>query len=105
MERVFDVDDEQRVSLNIIPKTENRDADALMLLLYGARVLAKQQDVNAGQLMAAARTSGLQLSRLDKTLATYGHFITEGGVRRGKRYGLNNQGVNHAKHVLRTTLR
>jgi len=100
LQRVFSTDDGGAVSLRILPRTERRDADALILLLYGYRILANSQDVNAGALMQAARQSGLQLTRIDQTISFYQNLITEGGLRRGKRYGLNNQGMSHAELVI-----
>ncbi len=71
------------------------------MLLYGYRALANQPDVNSGVLMQSARQSGLQLSRIDYPIAAHQQLITEGGLRRGKRYGINNQGVNHAEQLIR----
>ncbi len=102
IQRVFSFDaNTGAVSLRILPRTERRDADALILLLYGYRALANQPDVNSGDLMKAARQSGLQLSRIDYPIAAHQQLITEGGLRRGKRYGINNQGVNHAEQLIR----
>jgi hypothetical protein len=73
-------------------------------LLYGYRTLGNASDVNAGNLMQAARQSGLQLTRIDQTISFYQSLITEGGLRRGKRYGINNQGVNHAEQLIQGML-
>ena len=104
LERVFAVNESGQVSMRILPRTERRDADSLILLLYGYKTLGNQPEINSGVLAQAARQSGLQLNRLDYTIATYQQLITEGGLRRGKRYGLNNQGVNHAEQLIRGML-
>lgn len=100
LNRVFARDESGGVSLRILPRTERRESDALMLLLYGFRKLGNQEDVGSGALMAAVRQSGLQLERVDHAIFIYRSLITEGGYRRGKRYGLNNQGVNHAEQLI-----
>jgi hypothetical protein len=100
LKRVFAVDDNGGVSLRLLPRSDRRDADALVALLYGFRKLSDQSDIGSGTLMAAAKTSGLQLTRIDTVLAAYRHLVTEGGYRRGKRYGLNNQGIAHAEQVI-----
>jgi hypothetical protein len=104
LQRVFAVDEGGSVSLRILPRTERRDADALILLLYGFKTLGNSPDVNSGVLMQAVRQSGLQLTRIDQTISFYQNLITEGGLRRGKRYGLNNQGVNHAQQLIQGML-
>ncbi len=102
--RLFSVtEDKAAVSLRILPRTENRenrDADALLLLLYGFRALAEITEVLSGRLMNAATVSGLQLERIDRVILTHRQYITEGGARRGKTYGLNNQGINRAVELI-----
>jgi hypothetical protein len=105
LNRIFTYDEEKgAVSLRILPRTDQREADAIMILLYGFRQLTNKMDVSSSDLMKSARQSGLQFNRLDHTISTYKNLITEGGLRRGKRYGLNNQGVNHAVQIIRGIL-
>jgi hypothetical protein len=94
------VDRGGNVTLRSLPRTENRGADTLLLILYGYRALRNQVDVNTGTLTEAARTSGLQVDRIDRLIATYEHLIRRGGYKRGVRYALNNQGVAHAEGIL-----
>lgn len=102
LDRVFLRDEETGgVSLRILPRTDKNNADALIVLLYGYRVLSERHDVTSGDLLGSARLSGLTFGRLDHTIKTHQSLITEGGLRRGKKYGLNNQGVNHAEKTIR----
>lgn len=101
VERVFSVDkDKQFVSLKILPRTDNREADSLLLILYGFKELVGLTEVNAVRLSSAARQSGLQLERIDRTINAHRQYVTEGGAKRGKRYGLNNQGINKAIEII-----
>ncbi len=103
LRRVFTAsEDETVVSLKILPRGDTGEPDALLLLLYGFRFLGpKVTDVLAGTLMKAAATSGLRLARIDRVISVHGAFVTEGGAKRGKRYGLNNQGVNRAEEIIK----
>jgi hypothetical protein len=100
LSRLFEVDGNGLVSLRILPRTDNRDADALLLILYGFKTQADKADVNSGQLMVAAKQSGLQMDRIDRVIAVHKQYVTDGGFKRGKRYGLNNQGVNKAQDLI-----
>lgn len=104
LKRFFAEDDNGLVSLLILPKTDKKEADSLLLLLYGYQEVAEKSTVIAGELMRATRRSGIQLGRLDKTIAVHKSLITEGGTKRGKRYGLNNQGRLVATEILRGML-
>jgi hypothetical protein len=98
LERAFRVDGEQ-VSLRVLPPTNGtRDADALVVLLYGFLRLVNQQEVSASGLMAAARQSGIQRDRIDRTVPV--EFTNRGGHRKGVRYSLNNRGITRAEELL-----
>jgi hypothetical protein len=92
------------VSLRVLPSTQERAGDALLMLLYGFRTLKQQDDVSALILMDAAKQSGLQLERVDRTLARISQYVLRGGHHRGTRYGLTNPGVLRAETLLREML-
>lgn len=97
LERIFATDRTGLVSLRILPRTgENRDVDALLYLLYGFAVLKQQHDVISGQLLQAARQSGIQIDRVDQVLNRRADLVTKAGYKRGSRYGLNNRGTTYA---------
>jgi hypothetical protein len=102
MASVFKVDGDL-ISLQFLPKGENVKADALMLLLYAYATLKNQQMVLGTQLVRAANQSGLGLERVDRSLDGYEgqNLVLKGGVRKGTKYGLNNQGKKKAEELLK----
>lgn len=98
--RAFAVDSEGQVSLRILPRTNDRDADGLLILLYGFRKLSNQVDVLSGRLLRAALTSGLSAVRVDRTFMPHTELITKGGKRVGSRWGLNNRGIAKAEEII-----
>lgn len=92
------------ISLNYLPKTAQKDSDALLLLLYGYSVLKGQEQVLGTQLIKAVRQSGITLARVDRALARHDSLLLKGGARKGVKYGLNNQGVKQAKEMLSALL-
>lgn len=99
LRRVYTVEDEN-VSLRLLPRTECRDADAILLLLYGYRQQG-ETDVLSVRIKDSARQSGLNFQRIDKALLPNQEYVTEGGAKKGKRYGLNNRGINRAEEIIR----
>jgi hypothetical protein len=92
------------VSLNYLPKSAQKDSDALLLLLYGYAVLKGQDQVLGTQLIKAVRQSGITLARVDRALARHDSLLLKGGARKGVKYGLNNQGMKAAKEMLTALL-
>jgi hypothetical protein len=92
------------VSLKYLPKGDNRDADALLLLLYAYSKLRKEDSVLGTQLLRAAKVSGLSLERVDRTMAKHESYILKGGARKGMKYSLNNQGKAKAQELLKQML-
>jgi hypothetical protein len=98
---VYSTDNNGVVSLRVLPNTENRNADALLLLIYGFLVVGHLEAVPAGQLVDGVRQSGLPVDRVGRTIEqTLRDYVRSGGVRRGKRYSLNNQGRAKANELL-----
>ena len=104
LDRVFKVDQEGQVSLRILPQTNNRDSDGLLVLLYGFSRLADQPDVLAGRLLKAAKISGLSVDQIDRTIAPHLDAVTKGGARVGSRYRLKNNGVTRAEGIIAAML-
>jgi hypothetical protein len=101
VQMVFSVRGES-VSLNALPRGENADADALIMLLWGFAQLRNTTAVTAGVLMAAARTSGLQLDRIDRVLSSQQMYVLRAGAKRGTRYSLTNPGRQYAANLIAT---
>lgn len=101
LNRVFRTD--EPLSLLAKPMTDNVDADGLIILIYGMRVLKGEQTVTGLALMKSAKQSGLKLKadRVDRTLASYvGELVNSAGKKRGLRYSLNNRGIAHAESLI-----
>jgi hypothetical protein len=89
------------VTLLALPKGDEADADALVLLLYGYSVLkADDYPVTGVRLMQAAQRSGVQLDRIDRPIASREQYVLTTGFRRGRRYSLNNRGEQFAAQLL-----
>jgi hypothetical protein len=100
-DRFYVMEGEEHVSLNILPPSENPNADAIVLLLYGYLNLRKVDAVPATSLLAMAKKSGLRIDRIDRNLPDeYNRYVSKGGTRKGARYGLNNQGRLYAQKLL-----
>jgi hypothetical protein len=97
--RVFAQDKAGTLSLLALPKGENRDPDTVLMLLFGYHQKG-QETVTVGVLKKAAQKSGVQLDRVDRVLAPYSSYVTKSGLRKGSRYGLNNQGLIKAQALV-----
>lgn len=98
--RVFEHDGNGCVSLKALPQTDDKNADALLLLLYGFRELSKKDPVLGGDLLGAAKKSGLLIDRVDRPLDGCPGMFTKAGQRRGAKYGLTNPGAARAQRIL-----
>jgi hypothetical protein len=98
--RIFEAaPDSTLVTLKILPKGENRDADAMLLLLYGYRMFRQEHTVLGTQLMKAAEQSGLPGFRPSWVAPVHEVYLIRGGQKKGSTYGLNNQGLIKAKEI------
>jgi hypothetical protein len=98
--RVF-VERDGVISLQALPKTENPEGDALVLLLYGYQELkSSEYPVTGVRMMQAAKLSGVKVDRIDRTFDGQTQYVLTAGQRRGKRYQLNNLGIVRAKEII-----
>jgi hypothetical protein len=100
--RAFKQDNDQ-LSLLVMPNTSVPNADSIILLIYGYQTLLKRDAVTSTELMEAAKWSGMRIDRIDRNL-TNGHaaYVVKGGSRKGSRYSLNNRGLAYAQELLET---
>lgn len=104
LQRVFNVRNDV-VSLRLLPPAgDTRVTDALLLVLYGHRVLRGEQQVRATLLLEGMRISGLAMDRLDRVADRVEQYLIRGGTRKGSRYTLNNPGVIRSEELLRPLL-
>jgi len=93
------------LSLAALPNGEGREADAMLALLYGYAKLQNEQSVTGTMLRKSALVSGVNIERADRVMnGLIPDFVMAGGVKKAKRYQLNNQGLARAESVIRTLL-
>lgn len=102
LNRVFRID--EPFSLLAKPKSDNVDADGLIVLMYGMDVIKGEKFVTGSTLMKSAKQSGLKLKadRVDRTIDEYiGKYVNAAGMKRGLRYSLNNDGIKYAARLIK----
>ena len=97
--RIFDLHEDGAVVLKLLPEGHDKEADALLLLLYGYHVLKSEECVMATHLFRAAEKSGISLRRPVNLCARNGRFVIRNGQRKGSNYALNSQGLAMAKEI------
>lgn len=87
------------VSLTVPPEDVE---EAVLLIIYGQRVLRSNDSVTGGEVMeGVSATGGFAVSRVDRLLENIGrngHIIVI-GERRSKRYRLTNTGLTRAREI------
>jgi len=99
MMRLFEQREDGIVALRVLPQGTEREADTLLLLLYGYKRLRSEQNILATRLVRAANHSGLKLTYLNRVQAQLTQYVMRGGQRKGATYALNNQGVLKAEEI------
>lgn len=99
IDRVFRQDDP--LSLMDTPKTDNAEADALLVLVYGHTELRGKPDVTGAALVKSASKTGLNIDRISRTVDARREFIRSSGVKKGTRYSLNNRGIAEAERLIK----
>jgi hypothetical protein len=96
---IFELRQDGVVALKVLPKGNDREGDALLLILLGYRRLKNEEAVLATHLLKAAQISGIDVYRPANALVVHDNFIIRGGQRKGSTYRLNNQGVRKAEEI------
>ena len=105
--RIFLLDDKKGlVTLRILPRGDDRDRDAVLLILLGFRRLKDQDEVLVTQLKPALKQSGCNVDRVDSVVAKYLRegLINKGGMAKGGRYSLTNSGAEKAAALVHSLL-
>jgi len=103
LDRVFRQGDV--LSLAALPTGEAREADTMLALLYGYLKLADEQTVTGTSLRRSALQSGVNIDRADRVLnGLIPEFVLAGGVRKARRYQLNNRGIARAEAIIKALL-
>jgi len=103
LNRIFEVR-KSVVALRLTPTGDTRHADALMLILYGHRVLRNEHQVGSTPLLEGMKITGLTVDRIDRIAEQLGQFVIRGGAKRGTRYALNNPGMLRSEELFRMLL-
>ncbi len=88
--------EERVVSLTVRARSED---DAILLILYGQRVLRNNEAITGFEVARGLEESGQPIARPDRILerlASEGNVIAT-GQKRGKKYRINNQGIRNAR--------
>lgn len=100
--KIFGAAADGTVSLLILPKGENKEIDAFLLLLYAYRRQGHDR-VLGTQILRSGAQSGISV-RAANVYPTVDRFVLRGGQRKGTTYQLNNQGVIQAQEIARKLL-
>jgi hypothetical protein len=106
LERIFRRGD--NLSLAALPSGDNAAQDAMIALLYGYLKLQSESTVTGTSLMKSAKISGVDLGkvgRVDRVMAALiPDYVLAAGVKKAKRYQLNNRGLAKAEAVINAIL-
>jgi hypothetical protein len=98
--RVFHVQGDA-VSLAALPRSDNRDADAALVILLGCQFYTSSPAASGAQMIENLRQSGISVDRADRVLKPYiegdAPLIIATGIKRGSKYRLTNQGIMRAR--------
>ena len=103
LSRAFDFDERKGLlTVRALPRTQEREADTLLLVLLGYKLLAKQEEVMVTTLKWALEQSGCTVDRVDRIASKplNARHILKGGNAKGSRFSLTNPGVSRAKDLL-----
>lgn len=89
------------LSLTALPRTDNANPDALLVLLYGYHKIRGEATVTGTMLMKSAKKSGVPVERVDRSLGSNEQYVNAAGAKKGRRYSLNNRGLAQAEAVIR----
>ena len=100
IEKLYIVDEKRKtVTLRILPRSEDRKADALLLLLLGYWVNLSADEVPVTILRPSLRQSGCSVDRVDAIAEknVRNGILNKGGRGKGGKYSLTKSGVARAK--------
>jgi len=102
MDRVFRQGDV--LSLAARPRGDSADEDAMLAILYGYLKLKNLSTVTGTLLMKSAKVSGVPIGRVDRTMNGLASYVLAAGVKKAKRYQLNNPGISRAEEIIKAIL-
>jgi len=98
-DKVFRHDD-KLVTLTVLPRGDNREAEAALLVMLGRKHYKGEDLVGGTRLLEGLVVSGMQVMRADRVFGTLmGSHVTRIGKNRAVKYRLTNQGMAAAKQI------
>jgi hypothetical protein len=107
LQRLYLRDDKRKlVTLRILPRSDDRNGESLLLLLLGFGAMMETNEVPVTMLRAALRQSGCTIDRVDQVAVKYVRqgLLNKGGRGKGGKYSLTNAGAEKAKSLLTAML-
>lgn len=103
LDRVFRQN--EHLSLAALPHGENADSDAMLAILYGYLKLKNENTVTGTSLMKSAKISGVTIGRVDRIMGLHmPDYVLAAGVKKARRYQLNNRGIAKAEEIIKAVL-
>lgn len=99
LERVFRNGDV--LSLAALPTGEKALSDAMLVLLYGYNRIKNESSVTGTALARSAKVSGISFGRLDRVMGQVSEYVLAAGIRKARRYQLNNRGIARAEEIIK----
>lgn len=98
--------DGRLITLRIPPQGERREADALLLIALGYRLLKGVDEVLVTVLKEASHRSGISIQRVDRVASrdVSDNLFIKTGSGKGGKYRLTNTGITRAKELMETAL-
>ena len=99
---IFAVDEKRNlITLKVHPTGDKRDADAILLLLYGYLKIQNQDELLVTKIKDSMESSGLRPQRIDRALTTYinQNLILKTGRGKGGKYRLATTGLSRAESL------
>ena len=100
--RIFQADDRSDlVTLRVHPRGDQRESEALLLLVLGFKLLRNVEDVLVTKLKESVRVSGLSIDRIDRAAepSLNGRLMLKSGRGKGGRYRLTHTGLEMARRI------
>lgn len=88
------------LSLAALPTGDNIEGSAMLALLYGYLKLKNENAVTGTMLNKSAKISGVNIDRVDRVMGTIKDLVLMAGVKKARRYQLNNRGLSRAEEVI-----
>jgi hypothetical protein len=93
----------ETLSLSALPSGDNAGGDAMLAMLYGYLKLKGHTTVTGTSLMKSAKMSGITIDRVDRAM-NQPDYVLAAGVRKARRYQLNNRGIARAAEIINAIL-